>query len=113
MKPGVEARMRKTMQVAPDAVKAIQNRVAPKGGRPDNAQRGAVLLANCAKTVQIANIKRATAPAKRTSEANRKALAVALAPQTAGARNAKRLAAVIESQSSKNTRRLASLNSTK
>lgn len=106
--------MRETLQVAPVVLKSIQNRVSPDGGRPDNAQRGAVLLlANCAKTVQIANIKRATAPAKRTTETNRAALAAALAPQTAGARNAKRLAALTETQSSKNTRRLASLNSTK
>ncbi|NMM19123.1 MAG: hypothetical protein HHJ15_04050 [Rhodoferax sp.] len=100
--------MRKTMQVAPDVLKSIQNRVSPKGAKPDGAQMGAVLMfKNCAATLRIAAMKRAATPT--TTEANRKALAAALAPQTAGARNAKRLAALTATQSAQNRRHLSQI----
>lgn len=83
--PSATQRLRQslTAQINPTTMAEIKNRVAPAGGRPTSGQLAATLMfRNMAATLQIANIKRATAaqPAKpKTTAANRAALARRLA----------------------------------
>ena len=85
-----------TVQISATTLAEIKNRIAPDGGRPEGAQMAASLMfKNMAATLQIANVKRATAekPTKpKTTAANRAALARLNAPETQTAKNARRLA---------------------
>lgn len=67
-------RLRKslTAQLNPATLAEIKNRIAPAGGRPEGAQMAAALMfKNMAATLQIANIKRATADTQSAKNARR------------------------------------------
>lgn len=61
-----------TAQINPATLAEIKNRVAPAGGRPTSGQMAASLMfKNMAATLQIANIKRATADSQTAKNARR------------------------------------------
>ena len=96
--PSATQRLRRalTAQNNPATLAEIKNRIAPTRSRPDGGQMAAGLMfKNMAATLQIANIKRATAaqPTKpKTTAANRATLARLSTPATQTAKNARRLA---------------------
>jgi hypothetical protein len=72
--PSATQRLRQslTAQLNPATLAEIQTRIAPAGDRPDGAQMAAVLMfKNMAATLQIANIKRATADTQSAKNARR------------------------------------------
>lgn len=61
-----------TAQLNPATLAEIKKSIAPAGGRPEGAQMAAALMfKNMAATLQIANIKRATADSQSAKNARR------------------------------------------